>query len=153
MLNRLMTSRRVRGILLTVVLLSAVVAILSVAIPLNRKRDAVTSLGEQSLSEASSLAMSMEYYNGLRIQSFAGITRAKRSFIRICAAFFPCAKQSPFLHRAYILYQAWKEESHIWQMRIMQRICRRVWITTPLEKNITDERYTRRCISILQEHV
>ena len=31
MLNRLMTSRRVRGILLTVVLLSAVVAILSVA--------------------------------------------------------------------------------------------------------------------------
>ena len=42
MLNRLMTSRRVRGILLTVVLLSAVVAILSVAIPLNRKRDAVT---------------------------------------------------------------------------------------------------------------
>ena len=49
MLNRLMTSRRVRGILLTVVLLSAVVAILSVAIPLNRKRDAVTSLGEQSL--------------------------------------------------------------------------------------------------------
>ena len=53
MLNRLMTSRRVRGILLTVVLLSAVVAILSVAIPLNRKRDAVTSLGEQSLSEAS----------------------------------------------------------------------------------------------------
>ncbi len=37
MLNRLMTSRRVRGILLTVVLLSAVVAILSVAIPLNRK--------------------------------------------------------------------------------------------------------------------
>ena len=61
MLNRLMTSRRVRGILLTVVLLSAVVAILSVAIPLNRKRDAVTSLGDQSHSEASSLAMSMEY--------------------------------------------------------------------------------------------
>ena len=104
MLNRLMTSRRVRGILLTVVLLSAVVAILSVAIPLNRKRDAVTSLGEQSLLEASSLAMSMEYYNGLRIQSLLDYPSETVFYQNLCG-FLSRAKQTLSYDRAYILYQ------------------------------------------------
>ena len=102
MLNRLMTSRRVRGILLTVVLLSAVVAILSVAIPLNRKRDAVTSLGEQSLSEASSLAMSMEYYNGLRIQSLLDYPSETVFYQNLCG-FLSRAKQTLSYDRAYHL--------------------------------------------------
>ena len=57
MLNRLMTSRKVRGLLLTLVILSAVVAVISVAIPLNRRKEAINTLGSQSLSEATSLAM------------------------------------------------------------------------------------------------
>lgn len=37
--------------MLTVVILSAIVAIVSVFIPFNRRRDAINTLGEQSLSE------------------------------------------------------------------------------------------------------
>ena len=58
MLNRLMTSRRVRGFLLTVLILSALVAVLSVAVPLNRKKEAIQTLGSQSVSETTSLALS-----------------------------------------------------------------------------------------------
>ena len=39
MLNRLMTSRKVRGFLLILLIVSALVAVVSVAVPLNRKKE------------------------------------------------------------------------------------------------------------------
>ena len=150
MLNRLMTSRRVRGILLTVVLLSAVVAILSVAIPLNRKRDAVTSLGEQSLSEASSLAMSMEYYNGLRIQSLLDYPSETVFYQNLCG-FLSRAKQTLSYDRAYILYQGLEGRIAYLADADYEGVWRGGVVPPAFGKEYTDERYTRRCIAILQE--
>ena len=150
MLNRLMTSRRVRGILLTVVLLSAVVAILSVAIPLNRKRDAVTSLGEQSLSEASSLAMSMEYYNGLRIQSLLDYPSETVFYQNLCG-FLSRAKQTLSYDRAYILYQGLEGRIAYLADADYARDLQAGVDYHAIGEEYTDERYTRRCISILQE--
>ena len=104
MLNRLMTSRRVRGFLLTVVILSAIVAIVSVFIPFNRRRDAINTLGEQSLSEATSLALSLEYYNGLRIQSLIDYPSETAFYQNLCA-FLSRAKDTLSYDRAYILYR------------------------------------------------
>ena len=150
MLNRLMTSRRVRGILLTVVLLSAVVAILSVAIPLNRKRDAVTSLGEQSLSEASSLAMSMEYYNGLRIQSLLDYPSETVFYQNLCGFLFR-AKQTLSYDRAYILYQGLEGRIAYLADADYAKDLQAGVDYHAIGEEYTDERYTRRCISILQE--
>ena len=150
MLNRLMTSRRVRGILLTVVLLSAVVAILSVAIPLNRKRDAVTSLGEQSLSEASSLAMSMEYYNGLRIQSLLDYPSETVFYQNLCG-FLSRAKQTLSYDRAYILYQGLEGRIAYLADADYAKDLQAGVDYHAIGEEYTDERYTRRCISILQE--
>ena len=84
MLNRLMTSRKVRGLLLTLVILSAVVAVISVAIPLNRRKEAINTLGSQSLSEATSLAMSLEYYNSTRLQALVDYPSQTAYYQSLC---------------------------------------------------------------------
>ena len=138
------------GILLTVVLLSAVVAILSVAIPLNRKRDAVTSLGEQSLLEASSLAMSMEYYNGLRIQSLLDYPSETVFYQNLCG-FLSRAKQTLSYDRAYILYQGLEGRIAYLADADYAKDLQAGVDYHAIGEEYTDERYTRRCISILQE--
>ena len=102
MINRLMTSRKVRGFLLTILILSAITAVLSAALPLNRKKSAVNTLGEQSLSEASSLALSMEYYNGPRIQSLLDYPEATACYHSLCS-FLLRAKDTLSYDRAYLL--------------------------------------------------
>ena len=85
MLNRLMTSRKVRGFLLILLIVSALVAVVSVAVPLNRKKEAITTLGTQSLSEATSLALSLEYYNGTRIEALVSYPDTTAFYQNLCA--------------------------------------------------------------------
>ena len=104
MLNRLMTSRRVRGFLLTVLILSALVAVLSVAVPLNRKKEAIQTLGSQSVSETTSLALSLEYYNGLRLQALIDYPDETVFYQNLCG-FLAQAKERLEYDRAYLLYR------------------------------------------------
>lgn len=105
MLNRLMTSRWVRGFLFCLLILSAITTILSVALPLNRKKEAISSLGEKSLSEANSLALAIEYYTGPRIESLVTYPDTTAFYYSLCS-FLTQAKGRLSYDRAYILYQS-----------------------------------------------
>lgn len=146
MLNRLMTSRRVRGFLLTLSILSAIVAALSVFIPLNQRKSAINALGSQSLSETTSLALAIEYYNGPRIQSLIDYP-STTAFYRSLCGFLAQAKETFSYDRAYILYQ--DEEDNIVYLADAN------YTTSEDSHKIGDsydeERYTRKCYTILNE--
>ena len=150
MLNRLMTSRRVRGFLLTVLILSALVAVLSVAVPLNRKKEAIQTLGSQSVSEATSLALSLEYYNGLRLQSLINYPDETVFYQNLCG-FLAQAKETLGYDRAYLLYQelegriAYLADADYGKNRQEETDYQQIG------SEYDEERYTRRCRSILNE--
>lgn len=150
MLNRLMTSRRVRGFLLTLVILSAITAVISVAVPLNRRKEAINTLGSQSLSEATSLAMSLEYYNATRIEALADYPSQTAYYQNLCG-FLSRAKTTLSYDRAYVLYRGF--EGRIAYLADAD-------YGSNLEAGVdyhdigdeyTDERYSRRCKTILEE--
>ena len=149
MLNRLMTSRRVRGFLLTVVILSAIVAIVSVFIPFNRRRDAINTLGEQSLSEATSLALSLEYYNGLRIQSLIDYPSETAFYQNLCA-FLSRAKDTLSYDRAYILYRGLEGRIAYLADADYGANLQEGADYHGIGAEYSDDRYTSQCRSILQ---
>ena len=150
MLNRLMTSRKVRGFLLCLLILSAITAIVSVAFPLNRKKEAINTLGEQSMSEASSLALAVEYYNGPRLQSlidYPGTT----AFYRSLCGFLTRAKSNLSYDRAYILYQDGQgniaylaDADYDAQAEGGEGYCE-------IGQPYTGKRYSKKCIAILND--
>ena len=124
-----MTSRRVRGFLLTVVILSAIVAIVSVFIPFNRRRDAINTLGEQSLSEATSLALSLEYYNGLRIQSLIDYPSETAFYQNLCA-FLSRAKDTLSYDGPISFTAGWRGGLPTLPTPTTAQTCRKGWTTT-----------------------
>lgn len=149
MLNRLMTSRKVRGFLLAVVILSAIVAIVSVFIPFNRRREAINTLGEQSLSEATSLAMSLEYFNGPRIQSLINYP-SETAFYQSLCAFLSRAKDTLSYDRAYILYRGLEGRiAYLADADYGSNLQEGVDYHG-IGEEYSDERYTSRCRSILE---
>ena len=155
MLNRLMTSRRVRGILLTVVLLSAVVAILSVVNPAQPKA------GCGHLAWTSSRCprrprwrCRLEYYNGLRIQSLLDYPSETAFYQNLCG-FLSRAKAHPLLRPGlHPVPRAWRGGSPTWPTRDYgAKTCRTGWTTTRIAGEYSDDRYTSQCRSILQEPV
>lgn len=79
------------------------------------------------------------------------ITRAKRSFIRICAGFLSRAKQTLSYDRAYILYQGLEGRIAYLADADYAKDLQAGVDYHAIGEEYTDERYTRRCISILQE--
>lgn len=150
MLNRLMTSRRVRGFLLTLSILSAIVAALSVFIPLNQRKSAINALGRQSLSETTSIALSIEYYNGPRIQSLIDYP-STTAFYRSLCGFLARAKDTLSYDRAYILYQ--DEEDNIVYLADANYGANRTASEDyrKIGDSYDEERYTRKCYTILNE--
>ncbi len=150
MLNRLMTSRRVRGFLLTVLILSALVAVLSVAVPLNRKKEAIQTLGSQSVSETTSLALSLEYYNGLRLQALIDYPDETVFYQNLCG-FLAQAKERLEYDRAYLLYRG--TDGTISYLADADYSKERQPGTDyqQITSAYDQERYTRRCRSILSE--
>lgn len=150
MLNRLMTSRKVRGLLLTLVILSAVVAVISVAIPLNRRKEAINTLGSQSLSEATSLAMSLEYYNSTRLQTLVDYPSQTAYYQSLCG-FLSRAKDTLSYDRAYILYQGLEGRIAYLADADFGNNLEAGVDYHDIGEEYTDERYTRRCQNILNE--
>ena len=149
MLNRLMTSRKVRGFLLALLIVSAIVAVVSVAVPLNRRKEAITTLGTQSLSEATSLALSLEYYSGTRIEALISYPDTTVFYQNLCT-FLSRAKDTLSYDRVYLLYLG--DEGKI--SYLADADCEE---TVQAGENYRaigtvyeDERYTGRCTSILE---
>lgn len=150
MLNRLMTSRKVRGFLLSLLILSAVAAAISVALPLNRKQQAISSLGDQSLSQAGSLAMAVEYYNGPRLQSLIDYPGETAYYQSLCA-FLAQAKQEMGYDKAYLLYQ--NEQNQFCYLADADYFLneRQEESYQPIGREYGGERYGKKCFSLLSE--
>ncbi len=150
MLNRLMTSRKVRGFLFSLLILSAITAIISVAVPLNRKQQAISTLGNQSLSEANSLAMAIEYYNGPRIQSLIDYP-SNTAFYQSLCGFLSNAKKGMNYDRAYILYLGEDGKIHYLADADREEQGQENVDYRGIGSMYDEQRYSKRCFSILNE--
>ena len=149
MLNRLMTSRKVRGSLLILLIVPALVAVVSVAVPLNRKKEAITTLGTQSLSEATSLALSLEYYNGTRIEALVSYPDTTAFYQNLCA-FLSRAKDTLSYDRVYLLYRGLEGRiAYLADADYGESLQAEVDYRE-IGADYDDERYTNRCTSILE---
>lgn len=130
--------------------LSAVVAVISVAIPLNRRKEAINTLGSQSLSEATSLAMSLEYYNSTRLQALVDYPSQTAYYQSLCG-FLSRAKDTLSYDRAYILYQGLEGRIAYLADADFGNNLEAGVDYHDIGEEYTDERYTRRCQNILNE--
>lgn len=103
MLNRFLLSKKTRMLLILVAFLSAVLTIFSVATPLNRKNQAIDSLGEDTLKQTRALALAINYYNAPRLESLAG-NPAESPFYQNLCGLLARAKESFGFSRVYVLY-------------------------------------------------
>ena len=84
MLKEFLTSRRVRLILGIVALLSAILAVVSFVIPLNRKNAAIRSEGEDTIYQSEPVVLALEYYRHQDLSSLVRYPDDGRAYRDLC---------------------------------------------------------------------
>ena len=103
MLKDFLTSRRVRLVLGVVAILSAVLAVVSFVIPLNRKNAAIRSEGEDTIHQSDPVVLALEYYRHQDLASLVKYPSDGRAYRDLCS-FLRQYKERYGYDRVYMLY-------------------------------------------------
>lgn len=104
MLKEFLTSRRVRLVLGIVAILSAILAVVSFVIPLNRKNAAIRSEGEDTIYQSEPVVLALEYYRHQDLSSLVRYPDDGRAYRDLCG-FLGEYKTRFGYDRVYLLYR------------------------------------------------
>lgn len=103
MLNRFLTSKKVKIILFFATLLFAVLTVVTFMAPLNRKNEAIRWQGEKTIDQAKALAVTLDYYDAPRIESLIRLPAENPFYLNFCGL-LSRIKQTMEYEKVYLLY-------------------------------------------------
>lgn len=150
MMNRVLSSVRVRVLLFFVVALSAVITIVSLLLPLNRRNAAIAARGEETVGQAQALALAMEYYDAQRLSTLARSPAANQVF-RELSALLSVAKESFGYDKIYLVSQGVGGRLNYLADGDYRENARPMTDYRPIASPYDQDRYPQRCIRLLEE--